>query len=308
MFGYIYKTTIKNKNSKLFNHFYIGQKQGNKIIESYYGSGKKLRDYFNSHCSRKWSRKIYKDEVELLCLERDILAIAENIDELNRLEEYYVNKELDNPLCMNLMTGGYGRVVKKEVIDQMSQKKINSHMHWWTNGEKVIMSAEKPGEDYRLGRNLDGYSWFNNGIHNVYAKECPGDDFKPGTMPTTLGKPSWNKGLKIGDICSKNKKVYKQKSWNKGLTKKTDKRIRQASEKISIKNKGKHLSLKTEWKKGHIPWSKGTKGLCKPNSGSFHGEHKGTKWYNNGIKNIRSFMRPDGDEWVEGMLPQKNKK
>lgn len=276
MFGYIYKTTIKNKNSKLFNHFYIGQKQGNKIIESYYGSGKKLRDYFNSHCSRKWSRKIYKDEVVLLCLEREILATAKNIDELNRLEEYYVNKELDNPLCMNLMTGGYGRIVKKEVIDQMSQKKINSHMHWWTNGKKVIMSTEKPGEDYRLGRDLDGYSWFNNGIHNVYAKECPGDDFKPGTIPTTIGKEPWNK---------KHNKINQKKS-----------------------RKGIHNSPKTEFKKGLIPWNKNTKGKVKANKGSFHGEHKGTMWYNNGIKNIRSFTKPDGDEWVKGMLPQKNKK
>lgn len=238
MFGYIYKTTIKKENSKLFNHFYIGQKQSPVIIESYYGSGKKLRDYFNVHCYRKWSKKIHKDEVELLCLEREILATAENIDELNKLEEYYVNKELDNPLCMNLMTGGYGRIVKREVVDQMAQKKINSHMHWWTNGEKVIMAAEKPGDDYRPGRDLDGYSWFNNGIHNVYAKKCPGDDFKPGTMPTTTGKTSWNKGLKVGQVNPKTGKIYNIKAWNKGLTKETDERVANIAKKLSTTSKG----------------------------------------------------------------------
>lgn len=313
MFGYIYKTTIKNKNSKLFDHFYIGQKQSPIIVESYYGSGKKLRDYFNSYCDRKWSRKIHKDEVEKLGLTREILATAENINELNELEEYYVNKELDNPLCINLMTGGYGRIVNREVIDQMTQKKLDSHMHWWTNGEKVIMSAESPGEDFRPGRSLNKYSWFNNGIRNVYAQKCPDDNFKPGKISTNIGRPAWNKGIKYGEEYIKKDGAcitYNPKSWNKGLTKKTDERIRKMSKKRSITNKGRHFSPKTEWKKGHKNWNTGLKGkgICKPNSGSFNGdEYRGTKWYNNGIKNIRALIKPEGDEWMEGMLSKTKK-
>ena len=34
-------------------------------------------------------------------------------------------------------------------------------------------------------------------------------------------------------------------------------------------NKGKHIYLGGGFKKGHTPWLKGTKGLVKPNSGSF---------------------------------------
>ena len=301
MFGYIYKTTIINENSSLHNHFYIGQKQANKIVESYYGSGKKLRDYFNKHCTRKWSRKIHQDEVQLLGLHREILAYAKNIEELNQLEEYYVNQELNNPLCMNLMSGGYGRIVKKEVTQAMAENKRSQKRKWWTNGTIRKYCAEKPGNDFRPGKNLDSYNWYNDGIHNVYAKECP-EGFIKGTLPTTLGISPWNKGL----------------------TKETSEKIKQIAEKqkgrkiseeqrkhLSIKNKGKHFSLATEWKKGHKNWNKGLagKGICKPNSGSFNGdEYRDTTWYNNGIKNIRAKEKPEGDEWVEGMLPYLSKK
>lgn len=304
MFGYVYKTVIINPNSSLHQHFYIGQKQSPAFLDYYYGSGKKLRDYFNKHCNRKWSRHIYKEEAELLGLHREILATAENIDELNSLEEYYVNKELNNPLCLNLMTGGLGRVVKKEVVESMAQTKRNAQFKWWTNGNEIKMSQECPGDDFVRGRYKDGYSWYTNGEHNVYCKECP-DGFQLGTKPTTKGKNPWNKGLKMANGWSGHCGFI---PWNKGLTKHTDIRIKKMAENNSINTKGKHHSPRTEFKKGIVPWNKGTKGILKANSGSFHGEHKGSKWYNNGTKNVRVHVAPVGEEWKLGMLPIKRKK
>lgn len=290
MFGYIYKTVIINPSSSLHQHFYIGQKQSPVFLDYYYGSGKKLRDYFNKHCNRKWSRHIYKEETELLGLHREILAVAENIDELNSLEEYYVNKELNNPLCLNLMTGGYGRVVKKEVIESMAQTKRNQHHKWWTNGKEIKMSKDCPGDHFVQGRYLKDYNWYTNGEHNVYCKECPAG-FRPGTKPTTLGKTPWNKGLKMPkELCKKLSLTRKGKHF-------------------CIKNeikRGEHRSPDTEFKKGIIPWNKGKKGLIKANSGSFHGEHKGMHWFNNGITQIRAFSKPEPG-WVCGMLPQNKK-
>ena len=56
--------------------------------------------------------------------------------------------------------------------------------------------------------------------------------------------------------CSETKKrLYKEgklKSWNKGLTKETNKKLKEAGEKVSIANKGKHYSPATEFKKGRI--------------------------------------------------------
>lgn len=292
MFGYIYKTVIINPNSSLHQHFYIGQKQSPVFLDYYYGSGKKLRDYFNKHCNRKWSRHIYKEEAELLGLRREILATAENIDELNSLEEYYVNKELNNPLCLNLMTGGLGRVVKKEVVEGMAQTKRNAQYKWWTNGKELKVSKDCPGDGFVRGRYKDGYKWYTNGEHNVYCKECP-VGFRSGTKPTTMGKIPWNKGVKMPkEFCQKMAIIRKGQRF---------------SIKTEIK-KGKHLSPNTEFKKGLIPWNKGKKGLIKANSGSFHGEHKGSRWYNNGIKNVRAHVAPVGEEWKPGMLPIKRKK
>lgn len=293
MFGYIYKTIILNPKSSLYEHFYIGQKQSPCIVEHYFGSGKKLRDYFNKHCNRKWSRHIYKEEAEMLGLHREILATAANIDELNNLEEYYVNKELDNPLCLNLMTGGLGRIVKEEVIKSMAQTKRNRQFKWWTNGKEIKMSKCCPGDGFVRGKYIDGYNWYNNGEHNVYCKECP-PGFALGTKPTTIGKAPWNKGIKTNIV-----------PWNKNLTKEKNEKLKQISIKCFVANKGKHFSAKTEFNKGHIPWNKGIKGSTKANSGSFCGEHKGTKWYNNGVKNIRALQKPSGSEWVGGMLPLK---
>ena len=42
-----------------------------------------------------------------------------------------------------------------------------------------------------------------------------------------------------------------------------------AKEKLREAHRGKHHSIRTEFKKGLIPWNKGTKGIMKPNSGSF---------------------------------------
>lgn len=286
MFGYVYKTVIHKPKSSLHRHFYIGQKQSSVFLDYYFGSGKKLRDYFNAHCNRKWSRHIYKEEAELLGLRCEILATAESIDELNQLEEYYVNRELSNPLCLNLMTGGLGRTVKREVIENMAKTKRNSQLKWWTNGKTIKMSQACPGDGFIQGRYIIGHNWYTNGKHNVYCAECPAG-FRRGTKPTTTGKTPWNKGGRMSkEFCTNMSKIKKGKRF---------------SIKTEIK-KGEHRSLLTEFKKGHTPWNKGALGLTKANKGSFSGEHKGTKWYNNGIKNIRAHNMPDGAEWVAGML------
>jgi len=43
----------------------------------------------------------------------------------------------------------------------------------------------------------------------------------------------------------------------------------EARAKISLKLLGKRSSMRTEFKKGRISWNKGTKGICKANSGSY---------------------------------------
>ena len=299
MFGYIYKTTIIKEDSSLHMHFYIGQKQSTKIVEGYYGSGKKIQDYLKKHLKRKTVRNIKKNEAEELGLHREILAYADNIDELNELEARYVDPELDNPLCMNVMTGGYGRVVKQEVIDEMSRHKRESNLHFWTNGVKLKMSKDCPGDGYRRGKKLDGYAWYNNGTTQIYSNYKP-DGWKEGKLGTTYGKSPWNKGLTKETSLIVKRIAEKEKG--RIITEETRK-------KLSASLKGHCYSPRTTFKKGNIPWSKGLrgKGILKKNKTSFHGEHKGMTWYNNGVKQLRAFEKPVGINWVLGMLPVKRK-
>ncbi len=52
MFGYIYKTTIKNKESSLDGCYYIGKRQKSEFDKNYYGSGKILKDYEKKYISK----------------------------------------------------------------------------------------------------------------------------------------------------------------------------------------------------------------------------------------------------------------
>ncbi len=65
---------------------------------------------------------------------------------------------------------------------------------------------------------------------------------------------------------------------------------KEAKEKISKANKGKRYSPKTEFKKGHKTWNKGTKGICKPNSGSFKKGDKSSLWKGGRVKNSKGYI------------------
>ncbi len=67
------------------------------------------------------------------------------------------------------------------------------------------------------------------------------------------------------------KKLKRKLTWNKGLTKETDNRVLQYSEKRKISMKGQHNSPKSEFKKGSIPWNKYLPRESQPN---FQGQTK----------------------------------
>lgn len=108
MYGYIYKITIENPESELNGCFYIGQKASEKVVENYYGSGPTLNKYYKALTHRKKCNKLHKDEAIVLGLHREILAWANSREELNELEEGYINAELNNTRCLNRMNGGSG--------------------------------------------------------------------------------------------------------------------------------------------------------------------------------------------------------
>ena len=94
MIGYIYKTTIKNKESSLDGFFYIGKRQKSEFDKNYYGSGKILKDY----------KKKFKN-FGLSC---EILEEANSLEELNKLEKLYIKKYKNFKNNLNIAEGGIG--------------------------------------------------------------------------------------------------------------------------------------------------------------------------------------------------------
>lgn len=89
-FHYIYKTT-----NLITNCFYIGLHSTNNIKDGYYGSGDRIKSSL-----RHYGKKNHKFEILEYLPDRESLMIRES---------EIVNSELLNdPLCLNIMEGGYG--------------------------------------------------------------------------------------------------------------------------------------------------------------------------------------------------------
>lgn len=107
MYGYIYKIIINNSNSSKNGYFYIGQKKGDpKDSKWYYGSGIIINDYCKKY-SKYTARKIRPIIAESIGLSKEILATAESVDDLDRLEKYYIDLYKNDKL-LNLTEGGVG--------------------------------------------------------------------------------------------------------------------------------------------------------------------------------------------------------
>ena len=85
MYLFVYKTTHVN------GKFYIGRHQTNNLSDGYLGSG-------------KWVSGI-KDKSSL---SKEIIAEANSVEELCKLEEYYIDLHWNDPLCMNMKKASIG--------------------------------------------------------------------------------------------------------------------------------------------------------------------------------------------------------
>lgn len=135
MYLFVYKTTHEN------GRYYIGRHQTTILEDNYFGSG-------------KWVVGI-KDKSKLT---RTILQYANNLEELYELEEYYIDLNWSNPLCMNMKKGSIGNT--SEDAKLINYRKVSSGEHHWM-------------------KRSDGTSWtqelnylrIENGVHNFLKRE-----------------------------------------------------------------------------------------------------------------------------------------
>lgn len=192
MYGYIYKIifpigSFKNTETE---SFYIGQKKSNKIVETYFGSGRKVSDWFKKR--NLSSRNCKPQKAEKLGIKREILAKAESYEELNRLEYEYIEKSLNNIACLNLISGGKMPNMTKELRKKISEKTkeamtknetykkyIKSHREYYIKNKeeisKIAKERAKKTKNYNKmnekNRQKNIEQWSNKEMHEERRKK-----------------------------------------------------------------------------------------------------------------------------------------
>ena len=142
MYLFIYKTTHIN------GRYYIGRHQTTNLNDGYLGSG-------------RWVRTINDKSA----LSREILQEASSFDELVKLEEEYISKHYNDPLCMNFTTVGTGfssddRKQYSYYADSTFSEDHTLYMHkkdirvlsenLIDVGTKVVLIEDSNGDRYRV--------------------------------------------------------------------------------------------------------------------------------------------------------------
>jgi|688.fasta_scaffold164492_3 hypothetical protein len=104
------------KTSHVNGKFYIGRHTTQNINDGYLGSG-------------NWVKSIKDKSV----LSREIIAEASSIEELCRLEEYYIGIHFENPDCMNYKKGSDGNT--SEDAKNIARKLVAEGKHHFLGGE-----------------------------------------------------------------------------------------------------------------------------------------------------------------------------
>ena len=207
MYGYIYKITIEDQDSKLNGCYYIGRHMSDNINDNYYGSGVIIKDYIKAKGIKNLRKEILCEcdsEEELNKKE------YEEIGDLYKSDSYFINGK-----CLNMKEGGDHSMANDEAKRKMSvatsgknngfynKKHSDETKERWSltrrgknNGMYGKTHSDETKEilrDLRLGTKhtletiekyrqiRQGLHWYNNGETDKFCKECP-KGFVPGRL------------------------------------------------------------------------------------------------------------------------------
>lgn len=183
----IYKTTHVN------GKYYIGRHTTKNKNDKYFGSG-------------KWVQSI-KDKSHL---SKEILAEASSIEELYELEEYYISKHYDDPLCMNYNRGSCGwNALDITEFNKQIQENGKSRSY---NRAKNLYETKRSGLITQEGINIV-YKKTEDGTNPFFRREdgtsVASDSVKNGTHNLVGGVTCVDKDGSIHQI--KKEEYYDQK-------------------------------------------------------------------------------------------------
>jgi hypothetical protein len=219
-YGYIYKITLPegafNKNGR---PFYIGQKKGSKVFNYYYGSGLMIVNYIKKYGIKE--------------LQREILAWADSLEELNQLEYDFVHPHFETELCLNLREGGDHSEMSIESRRKMSV---------FQKGRKHSEESRRKISEKNMGKKLSEETRLKIGetsrgrVHSEETRQKIGESQRGRTPSKETRQKMSNARMGISVIISEDQRK-KISEANMGHTVSADTR-----RKMSAAQKGKSFS------------------------------------------------------------------
>ena len=305
MYGYVYKIIINDKDSSINGHYYIGQhkcKIDNEIDVNYWGSGTVMRNYIAKHGTTN--------------LTREILEWAESLSDLNNLEKEYVDMSLRDPLCINIVCGGYVPTTHRWYTDGKNDIcAISSPNDNWKSGSRSNVNMEKAREI--ISMKAKGTKTYNNGEREIRCKGNPPEGYVPGrlqscTVFTEKHRQKMRNIMSSGYHWYNNgiDQIYTKDDPPEGYTHGMliPEEDRQKNSEIRTGSRYYNNGIKTiVILNDEIPPDGYVPGILFTNEGRKNmAKCKGKKWYNNGKEQnlFNEGEQPDG--WIKGMLPVKD--
>lgn len=143
-YGYIYKITINDKNSRLNNCYYIGQHKYTHIV-TYWGSGVLIMDYIAKHGIKNLTKEILCE-----CPDKDTL----DKKEIEYINDLYLTDSISNGgKCLNLKAGGNTVGISEETREKYRITSTGKHHSEETKKKISKLKKGKPCLKLR-GRHL----------------------------------------------------------------------------------------------------------------------------------------------------------